>query len=81
MADKTGEQQIAICTHIRSAVLNSENSSLDITKELPEELVITADYAGIIEIITNKETLSVSDMESKWTTHKEGCSDCEGWSL
>ena len=81
MADKTGEEQQAICDHIRTNVLSSEDSSLDKTLEDAEFLVISADYAGKIEFMTNKISLSISDMKTKWTTHKDGCSDCEGWSI
>ena len=81
MADKTGEEQQAICDHIRTNVLSSEDSSLDKTLEDAEFLVISADYAGKIEFITNKVSLSISEMKTKWTTHKDGCSDCEGWSF
>ncbi|SVD65490.1 uncharacterized protein METZ01_LOCUS418344 [marine metagenome] len=81
MADKTGEEQQAICDHIRTNVLSSEDSSLDKTLEEAEFLVISADYAGKIEFITNKVSLSISEMKTKWTTHKDGCSDCEGWSF
>ena len=81
MADKTGEEQQAICDHIRTNVLSSEDSSLDKTLEDAEFLVISADYAGKIEFMTNKVSLSISDMKTKWTTHKDGCSDCEGWSI
>jgi len=81
MADRTGEEQQAICTHIRTAVLSAENSGLDITTDPPEALIITADYMGTIEFITSKESLSISDMEAKWTAHSSGCSDCNGWSL
>jgi|TARA_R110000824_G_scaffold194003_1_gene376415 hypothetical protein len=81
MADKTGEEQQAICDHIRTNVLSSEDSSLDKTLEDAEFLVISADYAGKIEFMTNKVSLSISDMKTKWTTHKDGCLDCEGWSI
>jgi len=81
MADKTGEEQQAICDHIRTNVLSSEDSFLDKTLEDAEFLVISADYAGKIEFMTNKVSLSISDMKTKWTTHKDGCLDCEGWSI
>jgi hypothetical protein len=81
VADKTGDEQLAICNHIRSAVFNTENANLDTTADPPEYLVIASDYLGGIEFETNKASLTVGDLETKWTTHKSGCSDCEGWSL
>ena len=81
MPDKTGEQQQVICDHIRTAVLNTEYDSLDTSVDPPEYLAFSADYLGKIDFITNKSSLSISDMKTKWTSHKDGCSDCEGWSL
>ena len=81
MADKTGSEQQAICDHIRTSVLHTEYASLDTASDPPEFLAFSADYAGKIDFITNKSDLIISELKTKWTTHKDGCSDCEGWTL
>ena len=81
MADKTGEEQQAICDHIRTDVLSTEYASLDTKLDPPEYLAFSADYLGQIDFITNKDSLSISDMKTKWTSHKDGCLECDGWSL
>jgi len=74
----TGEQQDAVLEHIRTSVLNTESDSC--TGE-SEWLALSASIDGKIEIAVSKDGLTVSALQSKWTSHKDGCSDCEGWSL
>jgi len=81
MSNKTGDEQQAICDHIRTAVLNTEYDSLDTAADPPEYLAFSADYSGKIDFLTNKASLSISDLKTKWTSHKDGCTDCEGWSI
>ena len=85
MATKSGSEMDAVTTHIQTAVFNTEIAALDLSQDpendKPEYLVITTRIEGKIEFSTNKETLSISDLNTKWTTHADGCSDCEGWSL
>ena len=75
MADKTGDEQLAIANHIRGTVFASEVSGL--SDDDNEFISVSADIYGTIEITTNKSGL---DLLNKWNTHKSGCSDCNGWS-
>ena len=77
MADKTGDEQLAISNHIRETVFSSEVSGLSGDDENAEFISVGADLYGNIEIKTNKSGL---DLINKWNTHKSGCSDCNGWS-
>ena len=74
----TGEQQDTVLAHIRTSVLNTESDSCTGDSEW---LALSADVNGKIEINVSKDGLTVTALQDKWTTHKDGCSDCEGWSL
>ena len=78
MADKTGTEQSTIGTHIRNTVFADEVAALEDT----ESLSVSSDIYGKIELQTDASGVSISDLETKWTTHKSGCADgCKDWSL
>tara|TARA_R100000656_G_scaffold124802_2_gene103897 strand:+ start:591 stop:872 length:282 start_codon:yes stop_codon:yes gene_type:complete len=93
MADKTNAEQLSIATHIRetafatelaSLVLNTDESKDSDGNLIPSEyLAVASQWDGEIEFRTNKSGLSISDLNTKWTTHKASCSDgCQdGWFL
>ena len=48
-----------------------------------EYLQIASDENGKLEFDIHKDddSISQSDLITKWNAHKIGCSDCAGWSL
>ena len=74
----TGEQQDTVLAHIRTSVLNTESDSC--TGE-SEWVALSAGLDSKIEINVSKDGLTVTALQNKWIAHKDGCSDCEGWSL
>ena len=85
MPTKTETQKDTFDAHLRSAVFSTEISDLDLStdndNDKPEWFVITTLREGTFDLSTNASSLSVSDLKTKWTSHSDGCSDCEGWSL
>ena len=74
-----GTQQDAILAHLNTSVFNTELASCDVDDG--EYLSISADYLGRLEFMVNKDGLTASSLASSWTSHKDDCSDCVGWSL
>ena len=70
---------------IRSAVFSTEIAGLDTSSDpqndKPDWLSIMTLREGNFKLSTNASSLSVTDLKTKWTSHSDGCSDCEGWSL
>jgi len=81
MADKTESEQTNIGSHVRNVVFADEVAALSTIAGEEESLSVASDYLGILEFETNKSGTTVSDLNAKWTAHKEGCSDCTGWRL
>ena len=74
-----GTQQDAVLAHLNTAVFNTELASCDTANG--EYLSISADYQGKIQFMVNKSGLSIASLTTTWTSHKDGCSDCSGWSV
>ncbi len=85
MAIKTETQMDTFDAHLRSAVFSTEIAGLDTSSDpqndKPEWLSIMTLREGNFNLSTNASSLSVTDLKTKWTSHSDGCSDCEGWSL
>ena len=81
MSERTGTEQSTVGAHIRNAVFAEEVAALSKVEGEEEFLSVASDYLGILEFETNKSGTTVSDLNAKWTAHKEGCSDCTGWRL
>jgi hypothetical protein len=81
MADKTESEQVNIGKHVRNVVFADEVAALSKVAGEEEFLSVASDYLGILEFHTDKSGTTVSDLNTKWTSHKDGCSDCTGWRL
>ena len=77
------KKSISVCVLEKGAEIGSHiiSGAVIETKALEELIPEWKNDPDLEMTKVNKESLSVSDMESKWTTHKDGCSDCEGWTL
>ncbi len=75
------EQVDGVNVHLRGTVFATEVAGIDISKH--EYLVIASDENGKLEFDIHKDddSISQSDLITKWNAHKIGCSDCAGWSL
>jgi len=74
-----GDAQANILAHLRTSVFNIEDAQIDYN--LGEFLELGATEKGDLEIRVNIDGVVYSDLVTKWSNHKDGCSDCTGWSL
>ena len=75
------EQVEAFNIHLQTVVFASEKAEINLS--LGEQLAITTDVYGKLKFVVYKDDGSIteSDLITKWNSHKDGCSDCDGWSV